>query len=238
MGHPSGWPFFSTAIQVCRSALTFRTVIVAVTTYHGREALAALFYDHTTRLLPFVITCPPDTPNRPLGSKWNAALSAAVEVQGATAFMILGSDDFISMEWVQAVSAALDAGHHYITPTSCAAVEPATGRACLMTDRNRAGRAFGAGRVYSRHLVETVGMPHWTPTKEGGLDTDAHQRVMAYGFAEHPIDTQRPPVCDVKTADNLHPFDRLIRMWKATPIPFASALHMVTDDTYNAIVKL
>lgn len=181
-----------------------------------------------------------EAPNMPLGAKHNTALGLAYTV-GADAYMVLPSDDFVSMEWIKDACAAVAGGAHYVCPVECALYDQATGQACILRQKERGVRAHGAARVFSAELVRHFGGVLYTPERRKGLDTDTHIRITAAEgvrshFAPVYVAQERHAVCDVKAAsgENLWPY----RVWARgkDAIGADEALWMVSDDIRNALV--
>lgn len=156
--------------------------------------------------------------NMPLGAKHNAALRLAMDM-GGTKFMVLPSDDFISKEWLDVFDAS---NEDYVSPDRCALVDVKTGAAKVVVNRKFGNRNFGAGRFFSRNVVDALGGAIWTDRKVSGLDTDSHGRIALGGFTGIVRATESIPIADLKTEDNLWPFG----MWKGEPIDVRDALHM------------
>lgn len=174
-------------------------------------------------------------PNAPLGAKHNAALARAM-ASGADAFMVLPSDDFVSLEWVE-TSVAMLSERHYVCPWECALFDQATGQACVIVQRERGARNHGAARVFSRELVEEVGALY-THDKPKGLDTDSHVRITALGrdYAPCYVKDVKVPVTDVKVAsgENLWTYGTWSRRGRV--VEASEALWMVSDDLLKALV--
>lgn len=156
-------------------------------------------------------------PNMPLGAKHNSALMLAME-RGGERFMVLPSDDFISREWLSVFDASSE---DYVSPDRCALVDTHTGDAKVIVNRPYGNRNFGAGRFFSRRVVEALGHV-WTDDKVSGLDTDSHGRIVLGGFPGRVHSCERIPIADLKTGDNIWPFE----MWKGQVIEVSEALHM------------
>lgn len=190
--------------------------MVIVTCFHGRPKVSELFLAHTSPLLPIYAACSEGdrenielcerygvhfcvVPNNPLGAKWNAALAL---VPSGEDVMILGSDDFVSRQWIDITQQAMQEGKDYVTPSACGMFDLDTGQACILRRNGHGAQIFGAGRVLSARVIETV-CPMWTADKGRALDSDAHAKVVGSGFVRHTLDSQRVPVTDVKSGENL-----------------------------------
>ena len=166
-------------------------------------------------------------PNFPVSAKFNAALDLATE-EGR--FMVLPSDDFISGEWL---SVCRDLEGDYIAPDRCALVDVSTGRSKLLTNKPTGAMSFGAGRIFSRAVVDALDGQVWSADRNAGLDTDSHGRILGAGFecVVHPC--EKVPICDLKTGENIWAYG----VWKGKDIPMNEALHMLTDDVRTGLGK-
>ena len=218
-------------------------MLIAVSAMHGRHALSRVWAKHTASL-GFDAVCVAVTegddansatcdefgfasaaiPNEPLSGKFNAGMNSAM-FRGATRIMILPSDDFISPAWVEA---ARNTEHDYIIPHACGVVDLPTKRAYAIVKGVTRGMRFGAGRVVSRKAVERCGGTLWPPAINRGLDTASHQCLLAHGVHLTMVTTEGIPITDVKTKDNLWPFNT----WQngSQDITAEEALHMLSPE--------
>jgi hypothetical protein len=136
--------------------------------------------------------------NAPLGAKHNAGLVPSDR------YMVLPSDDLISVEW-----AALyrEFGGDYVSPDRCGVYEMSTGRCKVLTNRPTGRRTFGAGRIFSRAVVDALGGKVWSDHRQSGLDTDSHARIVAAGFDGYVHRCEAVPITDLKSDVNLWDFD-------------------------------
>lgn len=166
-----------------------------------------------------------ETANQPLGRKHNAALELAGD---AARYMVLPSDDLISAEWVRVFDTTV---HDYVSPDRCALVELSTMRAKVLTNKPNGRRKFGAGRIFSRAVVDALGGAVWSDDRASGLDTDSHARIVAIGFSSVVHQCERIPITDLKTPENLWGFD----VWTGDRCTVDDALHMVSKSTSELI---
>lgn len=166
-------------------------------------------------------------PNFPVSAKFNAALDLATE-EGR--FMVLPSDDFISGEWLDFFRKS---ECHYASPEQCALVDTVSHRAKVLINKPTGCMSFGAGRIFSRAVVDALGGQVWSADRNAGLDTDSHGRILGAGFecVVHPC--EKVPICDLKTGENIWAYD----VWKGKDIPMNEALHMLTDDVRASLGK-
>jgi hypothetical protein len=222
--------------------------MVICTAFHGRPKVSELFLRHTAPILPIYAACSEGdhanielcerygvtfcvVPNEPLGAKWNSALGL---VPNGEAVMILGSDDFVSREWVELASLAIERGHHYISPSRIAMFDAATRRA-MMLERNPSGaQTFGAGRVLSAEVLAKV-RPMWDDGIDRAMDTNAHGKVVGHGFNRHTIDPMRVPVMALKSGENIWTYDRWA--WRGRMCSQIDALSMLSDDLVSDLIN-
>ena len=94
------------------------------------------------------------SPNEPLSDKFNAGFRAlrAFDVDVA---IVVGSDDFATTDFVEALLRKHRSGAHFVVPSGLYALCADTGEACFM-DRPH----IGTGRLLSRSLLDKLG---WQP---------------------------------------------------------------------------
>ena len=110
-------------------------------------------------------------PNQPLANKGNKACLAMKEFQPDIVINV-GSDDFVSPEYVQSVIRAVEAGAHYIVPREVFFYDAPTGRAC----RAFKNHSLKAGAAFSKDLLDRF---HWQPWWKSGQypDRDLDKRI-------------------------------------------------------------
>jgi hypothetical protein len=194
------------------------TKIIIVTCFHKRPQLSERWIRHTQPMGHIVaaVSDPENlalcrqygiehiwTENRPVGAKHNKAMELA-RGRGLPV-MILPSDDFLHPAYLDA---CLSMGADYVFPASLGMYDESTGRACIMRWEPGASIRYGAGRFFSAKVLEAV--PElWTPTRNRGLDTDSHSRILCSGFAPVTADVDGS-VCltDIKSGENIWDYDR------------------------------
>jgi hypothetical protein len=120
-----------------------------------------------------------NAPNQPLADKGNAACEA-MRPLNPDLVINLGSDDFVSPEYVRSVVNAIESGADYVVPSEVYFYEPATHRACRQTKNH----GMKAGAAMSARLLEKVG---WRPWKPGGHfpDTDLDSGLRSHAKAQY-----------------------------------------------------
>jgi hypothetical protein len=150
-----------------------------------------------------------ETPNRPLGRKWNNTMEAAFD-GGAEYVMVLGADDFLAPPLADAYIDAIDNGYRYIGLRGIYFAELSSGRTCFWPGYPRGHWRYrepiGAGRMLHRSLLED-GRP-WDDDREKGLDRSMTRKLQLPRAALIPVGAQQVAV-DVKTPENIWDFDRV-----------------------------
>lgn len=150
-----------------------------------------------------------ETPNRPLGRKWNNTMEAAFW-RGADYVLILGADDFLAPAVAAALLEAVVAGERYVGLAGIYFYDLGTGRTCLFpgypAGHFRHGEPVGAGRLLHRSLLFD-GRP-WDDDREKGLDRSMTQRLRLPPAQLLEVGPGAVAV-DVKTDENLWSFDQM-----------------------------
>lgn len=167
-------------------------------------------------------------PNFPVSAKFNAALELA---GAADRHMVLPSDDFISAEWLAAFRGS---SGDYVAPDRCALVDVVSGRSKVLTNKPTGTMSFGAGRIFSRAVVDALGGQVWSNDRNAGLDTDSHGRIVGAGFECVVHTCEKVPICDLKTGENIWAYS----VWKGKDIPMNEALHMLTAEQAQCLSSL
>lgn len=200
-------------------------MLVALSAMHGRHEVSRAWCEHTASLgFKDVFVCVSEgdqesfdicqahdfticwRPNDPLSRKFNGALAYAFNMTNAERFMVLPSDDFVSPAWVEAMRNSTD---DYCIPHTCAIMDAYTQNAYRITKNALTPGAtlrFGAGRVVSRKVVEACDGQLWPSELNKGLDSASHARISRAGFHAKVIETEGIPITDLKTEENLWPF--------------------------------
>lgn len=123
-------------------------------------------------------------PNQPLGAKWNAGMKTLeVRESPPDAVMILGSDDFVTVEILRAAACAIFEektdlvgflDFFFLTHGPRAAFWPGYSEAS-----GRKGEAIGTGRTFSRRLLDIIRWAPWPGHLQRGLDGASWAQVQA-----------------------------------------------------------
>lgn len=172
------------------------TSLAIVTALWGRPRLTRLFMRYWARIaapLPLVRVavysaedpCPAPrealwkivaAPNQPLSDKFNAGVEYAWRA-GASAVMIVGSDDFACEAFVAEVARRIVAGCDYLIPSGIYAYDVAR-RAAVLYEAEH----MGVGRVLSRRLLDRCqGRPY--PSGQGYVNGNMDDRMTALQLA-------------------------------------------------------
>ncbi len=229
-------------------------MLVAISAAHGRHAVTRAWIEHMLSLsfdqIYVAVTDDADNamnygelvrhnmrdnhpvsawfmPNNPLSDKFNSALSVAMD-DGAERIMVVPSDDFVSHAWVRAMR---ETDEPYCIAHTCAILD-AYSQQCYAIRKlslNPGGTMkFGAGRVVSRKVVEACGGQLWPNELNKGLDSASHARISRAGFTVKVVETEGIPITDLKTEENLWPW----QTWQHSGRPCTAdeALHMVSPE--------
>lgn len=168
-------------------------------------------------------------PNFPVSAKFNAAFGLAKPNVGR--YMVLPSDDIVSPEWVRVL---VEGQHDYTAPDRCALVDVISGQSKVLTNRATGTMSFGAGRIFSRAVVDALGGQVWSNDRNAGLDTDSHGRIVGAGFESVVHTCEKVPICDLKTGENIWAYN----VWKGKDIPLEEATHMLTPEQAQCLSSL
>lgn len=161
--------------------------------------------------------------NQPLGAKKNFGLKAAMQKEWD--YMIeIGSDDLLKNEFLKLYPFERDVYglQDFIM------MDSETGNCRRLKHRDG---AFGVGRAISRGAIESAA-PLWHPRQTCGLDNWSEMnRLSPRGFLMKRVACSDPVVIDIKSADNLWPFDQNV----GVEYSFDKALEGLSEREKNAI---
>lgn len=196
---------------------------VAVMCIHGRDALTSAVLKHYKAIgLPVVAAVSQRDKgkhtdllevefahkNQPLGAKKNAALKACRDLDPDVVFDIPSDDLFCRRYIARALQMAENAD---LVHTRSLYIYGALERLLLYFPRI----FVGAGRVYSRRLLDLADWQLWTDTQQFGLDGDSLSQIKrATGGSYDAVQMgdlreQGLMGVDIKTSENIHGFDKL-----------------------------
>lgn len=226
-------------------------MLAILTAIHGRHALAVAMLQHTAaravavsdvgKVRIFAVLSPEDEQalgpicrrlgvsyivqaNSPLSLKWQSGIThIKITYPAVEAIMTLGSDDFISDDYLRmcfdllanktSMGWGLESVH---------VLDRKTGRLGRWTCKNIPRPKLpqmkllrplaipaGAGRVYTAELLSRVGWCLWRVGRNVGLDMTCSLRLAKMGYALDVVKAKDVAVVDVKTATNMHGFDEM-----------------------------
>lgn len=149
-------------------------------------------------------------PNEPFTDKWNAG-SRAARLFDPDALMILGSDDFVSEAYVADACWLIQSGSDYVMPGLFHFHDQATGE----TIRCEAIGKVGAGRTYSRRVLDVLDFRLWEPGRSENSDKANCDRMAGRW---EPARIWTPAFLGVKTHINRFTFDHMRRAFKGVPV--------------------
>jgi hypothetical protein len=156
-------------------------------------------------------------PNRPLSFKWNQAVKALHQID-FDAVILLGSDDYIDEKLLRFVQQNMDCDMIGFTDIYFQA-----NRQLYYWEGYegaRKGEPSGAGRVYSKQFLESIGYNLYPFPVNAGLD-GMSWRVVKYRRASVKLFCLKENdlmICDVKDGEGMNSFEKLNRLIKLIPL--------------------
>jgi hypothetical protein len=141
------------------------------------------------------------TENLPLGKKHNHGLKEALKLDWDYC-MNVGSDDIVSQKLLDLYRPNFKAGDHFFGLRDMYFYSK--GNLIYFYYKEKYS-AFGAGRVVSRKLIETVG-DFYEPELNKGLDRSSEKIAARFGFECKTLTMSEPFLVDVKTDVNIWDF--------------------------------
>lgn len=115
--------------------------------------------------------------NNPVSNKFNYALGLLRKVDFDYA-MILGSDDFISDNFIKAITPHLT--HDYIAFNDIHFYDTLNDSVRYMKYENTSIAPIGAGSLFSKKLLDKMNYKLWDGGLNHGLDTNRHKNLRSY----------------------------------------------------------
>jgi hypothetical protein len=205
--------------------------IVLLTAIHGRHNISSLMlahYANMRNLLPYelkiVAVMSPDditrmagvcdysgcdwmvSANYPVSVKWQAGLHYVKTLYPkCDAVTIYGSDDFASLGYMRACQGALATSRGF-GPDLVHFLDGSSGQVARW-DTRPTGIPAGAGRVFSRDLLQQVNWCLWPEARSSGLDSLCSRVLGRHGVKLDFVPmakTDKAYIIDVKTGKNIH----------------------------------
>lgn len=142
--------------------------------------------------------------NSPLGRKKNIGLMYAKEFD-FDYLMEIGSDDLVFSELLDKYKPFINK-NHFFGINDIVFIDTET-NACR---RHRNKGYYGAGRMISRYALESMNFTLWREDLNNCLDNNSLYNMARKGFMYKQISTGEPMVVDIKSPENLWPFNHLV----------------------------
>ena len=157
--------------------------------------------------------------NSPLGKKFNAAAHEAFNL-GVTGVIIIGSDDLLSLKYIDLLIDRIKRRYDFVMPTEMAVYKPGDERVrvCLSATP-------GAGRYVSRVLYLRMNACLWDDSADSYLDQSMMVRMRGLENVSHTVRDmlgQGYIVLDIKTEGN---------MWDLTTSDRKGQMALVNNET-------
>lgn len=141
-----------------------------------------------------------------LGDKWNYLTSNMVNLTNESHFIQVGSDDFMSAEYVT---------YLHNNPKDFAGVnrlyfyDSLSNKAIDFTYKHPVCKGIGAGRIFSREVLERAfnRANLWDSKRQSGLDNNSEKKLRAFGYPFEVLEFEEPQIVDVKGITNIHSYN-------------------------------
>jgi hypothetical protein len=149
--------------------------------------------------------------NTPLSFKWNQAIKSLSQIE-FDAVILLGSDDYIDEAFLQFVHQNMDCdmiGFYDIYFKADRKTYYWEGY-----QNNRKGEPSGAGRVYSKQFLESIGYNLYPTFANKGLDGIAWKVVKSRNASVKLFSLKENDLmlCDVKDGEGMNSIEKLFRL--------------------------
>ncbi len=148
--------------------------------------------------------------NSPLYRKFNAASEMA---KGSDYCIMIGSDDFMTVETLKHYIELFKEGHDYIFTLDWYFFDTKTGKGLRWDgylEPYRYGKGCGAGRALSKNLMDKMNWNPWIPGFDNLLDTGMQNQLDRIPHTEYGFRLREEGLfaLDIKTSENMTPFAR------------------------------
>lgn len=162
-----------------------------------------------------------ERPNKPLGAKMNTTIKEALK-RGYTHVICVGSDDLLSRELIDEYISLINDGYDFIGLTDFYFYELKTGKASYWggyIDGDRIGNTVGAGRVFSRRLIESWGGIVWDSNANRYLDGTVQRKIITSKYPQVTFSLKKKGMfaVDIKSDVNVTPFKLWDNSWYIEP---------------------
>ena len=166
-----------------------------------------------------------EQPNQPLATKMNATTLACQDKSPDYVFA-LGSDDVFSKESFDLYIEKMNEGIDYIGVLDFYFYDLATKTALYWGGYRggRAGNPCGAGRCFSRRLMDVLGWRLWETRHNGILDTTMDEKLKSIPHTEYMFRLKEHGVLavDIKSRTNMTPYAMWDNTFASDPAPITS----------------
>lgn len=149
--------------------------------------------------------------NLPLGKKWNAGL-AYCESLDFDVLLALGSDDIISTSCLSVYKRYIDEGFDYLGWQDFYLLDTSRKKMKYWSgyQGKRNGESVGAGRMFSRSLLEKLDFKLWDSHKNKGLDGSCTKKIQSIKHSKRVIRAKNNIVfmVDLKSKTNIGGYHR------------------------------
>lgn len=148
-----------------------------------------------------------ETPNRPLGAKWNNICESAFKDTDSEYLFVVGSDDVVSPALVTDYIEEMKLGTPYAGVQSCMFYS-VRDHTCF--NFSQTAVTVGAGRMIHRNVLSISDYRPWVDEKEKGLDNSMDKKTLLRRVAAKKLQTTKTRfILDVKTQENIWSYSRL-----------------------------
>ena len=146
--------------------------------------------------------------NNPLSKKWQHGIDYIRKNIECDAVLMLGSDDTI--EGHENYKTWLLQGYEFIGLKDIYIKNLYTGEVKHWKGytNHRRGETAGAGRCFSKSLLDKLDWTLWTINKNNGLDGDLMNKLSKIDYKTKVLDSTQVKITDLKDKDSLTPFSR------------------------------
>lgn len=147
-------------------------------------------------------------PNTPLSNKWQSGITFLKDWSDADAFLMLGSDDMI--ENSENYKTWLFQGYEFIGLKDIYIRDLYSGEEKHWKGytNHRRGESAGAGRCFSRSLLDKLDWLLWDERRNKGLDGNLSKRLKQVEYKSIIIDSTQVRITDIKDRESITPFHR------------------------------
>lgn len=220
--------------------------MIAVTAFHQRPGISAVYWAGITRLrqtldLPVVAICTIGddanvtlaeqhhatvvvAANRPMGPKWNKGFAA---VRPHQEILKLDSDDLLSVAMVEVLRSSRG---EVVGPRDCYVHDVRTRATVHWPGYETGHRPIGSGRLFRRRALHALGYAPWPASrKKTGYDSMLDIRLSQVGIVPHSVAmTHEAWFLALKSPENL---------WPASTLPGLPVLRPELSDAEVALLE-